>query len=651
MLDDLLKREGVRRFAYQFGNLGLHGLHQRQHFGAGQQGGQLIFDNYPGLSPAVLQQIPPGETWMFHFSDASDPHSYIVRRIPYGGATIAYALVEFDLGGFTERIMPDGAALVIGSGQGVLYAAGTETAAPELFSAAARDGSFALGEHRYTAHLNALRLPGLQVLVGVATDQLAHMRRMYVAVMAAALVLLLGSMAALVYWLNRQLFGPVERLIETAQRQPTDAPAALRSIAQDLIDTKTANDAMQQERSRILPLALGRELGHLLEAVDTEESLLYARSALLLAGLDDGEGYAMFAVCCAEDRGGFFSDMRRDPRLNERVELFRFLLNNVLTDLLFQDYPGTVAPLRENWFLVVLSCGSAADAEQVEDIAQQLLETYEQTFHATLVVTRTLWGRTAEEFVYTLRATVQEIAYLDFWGREREQGEPGDSAVPDTFPQYRKLIRKLFARIDLQDYDSLPALLNELFDQTLPGGVEDIQIAKHRIYALAALILAGIDEQLGDVRDFAAAQNFEQRLYRADTMADFKKELSSILDELTAYKKQQDTAAATLSRMEEIKRYILDHYTENELTAASIAAEFQMSGSYLSRAFKECMGSNILDYIQRLRVDAAKPLLRTGSVREAAQQVGFWDTQGLVRAFKKHEGMTPSEYKRVQGEP
>lgn len=209
----------------------------------------------------------------------------------------------------------------------------------------------------------------------------------------------------------------------------------------------------------------------------------------------------------------------------------------------------------------------------------------------------------------------------------------------------------MFARIDLQDYDSLPALLNELFDQTLPGGVEDIQIAKHRIYALAALILAGIDEQLGEVRDFAAAQNFEQRLYRADTMADFKKELSSILDELTAYKKQQDAAAATPSRMEEVKRYILDHYTENELTAASIAAEFQMSGSYLSRAFKECMGSNILDYIQRLRVDAAKPLLRTGSVREAAQQVGFWDTQGLVRAFKKHEGMTPSEYKRVQGEP
>lgn len=100
-------------------------------------------------------------------------------------------------------------------------------------------------------------------------------------------------------------------------------------------------------------------------------------------------------------------------------------------------------------------------------------------------------------------------------------------------------------------------------------------------------------------------------------------------------------------RMEEIRQYILAHYTENDLTAASVAATFQMSGSYLSRAFKDSTGTNILDYIQRLRVDAAKELLRTESVKNTAQKVGFWDTQGLVRAFKKHEGMTPSEFKRV----
>lgn len=159
------------------------------------------------------------------------------------------------------------------------------------------------------------------------------------------------------------------------------------------------------------------------------------------------------------------------------------------------------------------------------------------------------------------------------------------------------------------------------------------------------MVLTGIDEQLNNDSEFAVAHHFEERLYRAQNISDFKKELGEILNELADHKKMQGTTIP--QRMEEIRQYILAHYTENDLTAASVAATFQMIGSYLSRAFKDSTGTNILDYIQRLRVDAAKELLRTESVKNTAQKVSFWDTQGLVRAFKKHEGMTPSEFKRV----
>lgn len=83
----------------------------------------------------------------------------------------------------------------------------------------------------------------------------------------------------------------------------------------------------------------------------------------------------------------------------------------------------------------------------------------------------------------------------------------------------------------------IPGLLDELFDQALPSGVEDIQVAKDRIYAMSALILAAIDEQVGGDHDFPAAQTFEQRLYRTGNLGDFKKELKSILNELIEYKK------------------------------------------------------------------------------------------------------------------
>lgn len=602
-----------------------------------------FFDTYPSLSPSVLQQIPPGQNWLIHFANEEDPHSYIIRRIFKNGNTVGFAIVEYGLSGFVERIAPDGACVMVFYNGEPVYSNLQATPTADLLEHGQNTQRFQLDGHTYVASWQQARLSGLDVLTGVSTDQLAHIRAMLWTVTIVSAFLVACSLLVLGFWLNRQIFTPVEQLLATSSRQNGDTPKAIHSIQTDLSEIRLTNDSLRRERDSILPLALGRQLERLIQARNSEEVTLNAQSCLVLAGLGPGEGFALFGVCCAEDRGGFFAKMARDPRLHSQEGLFHYLLNNVLGDLLFQDYPGTVAPFQNNWFLVIVSCGSATDVEQVETVVQTLLDTYERTFDTALLTTRTYQGTNAQEFNQAVHAVFQETSYLDFWG-----GEPGESGeAPDSFPPYRQLVRKLFARLNLQDYESIPDLLDSLFDQVLPGDVERIQLTRHRIYALAALVLTGIDEQLNGDSAFAVDHHFEERLYRARNIADFKKELADILSELAEYKKSR--VAAGPNRMEEVKQYILLHYKENDLTAASVAATFQMSGSYLSRAFKDYTGTNILDYIQRLRVDAAKDLLRTESVKAAAQQVGFWDTQGLVRAFKKHEGTTPSEYKRLHG--
>lgn len=615
-----------------------------------RENNHLFFDSYPELSPSVLQGIPASDRWAVHFGTDADRHHWIVRKVQVRGVAVAYIIVEFNLSQFVQRAAPN-ALLMAGSDSALLYASQDidPEAYPAICNGSLSEQGFSLSGERYVSQLIPTRLPDVQVVVGVSAARIDHIRATFVLVVVAAGLIVMLSIAVLVRQLNIQILRPVEYLMETSHHKADSAPNAIHQIADDLVATRTANDQMRRERSNILPLALGRQLNHLIEASDTEEALLYAQSSLLLAGISDGEGYAAFAVSCVEDNKDFFKTMRVDPRLNSQGELFHSLLNNVLTDLLFLDFPGTVAPFRDDWFLVVVSCGSAADAEQIDSVVQTLLETYDSTFQAVLISTHTVWGATPQDFVRSVLAIEREISYLDFWGAERDAS--AEAGVPDTLPLYRKMIRKLFARLNIQDYASIPGLLDELFDQALPSGVEDVQVAKDRIYAMSALILAAIDEQVGSDHDFPAAQTFEQRLYHTGNLSDFKKELKSILNELIEYKKTQDMTSASSSRMEEVKQYILQHYTENELTAAAIAAEFRMSNSYLSRAFKEYTGSNILDYIQRLRVDKAKQLLQTESVRSAAQQVGFWDTQGLVRAFKKHEGVTPSEYKHMHENP
>ena len=54
-----------------------------------------------------------------------------------------------------------------------------------------------------------------------------------------------------------------------------------------------------------------------------------------------------------------------------------------------------------------------------------------------------------------------------------------------------------------------------------------------------------------------------------------------------------------------------------------------------------------LEYVRALRVKKAKELLAAESVKETAQKTGFWDTQALIRVFKKYEGITPGQYKEL----
>ena len=67
---------------------------------------------------------------------------------------------------------------------------------------------------------------------------------------------------------------------------------------------------------------------------------------------------------------------------------------------------------------------------------------------------------------------------------------------------------------------------------------------------------------------------------------------------------------------------------------------------YLSKLFKEGTGQNFSKYVENLRLEQAKLLLSKGVlVNEVAQQVGYNSPQVFRRAWKRHYGTTPTEFK------
>lgn len=88
-----------------------------------------------------------------------------------------------------------------------------------------------------------------------------------------------------------------------------------------------------------------------------------------------------------------------------------------------------------------------------------------------------------------------------------------------------------------------------------------------------------------------------------------------------------------------------------ETSLAQIAAAVHCSPYHLSRLFTIHAGDTFVSVFARMRVDAAKALLKTGSynVKEVCALVGFRDQTYFARVFRKFEGMTPAEFAAAGG--
>lgn len=98
--------------------------------------------------------------------------------------------------------------------------------------------------------------------------------------------------------------------------------------------------------------------------------------------------------------------------------------------------------------------------------------------------------------------------------------------------------------------------------------------------------------------------------------------------------------------VDKAKYYISEHLTE-ELTVSNIAASLYITPNYFSRLFKRVTHEGCNEYIVRKRIEKAKSLLETTSLKtgKIAMMVGYRDTNYFSLAFKKHTGKSPTKYR------
>lgn len=95
------------------------------------------------------------------------------------------------------------------------------------------------------------------------------------------------------------------------------------------------------------------------------------------------------------------------------------------------------------------------------------------------------------------------------------------------------------------------------------------------------------------------------------------------------------------------QQYIEQNFTEriNVDQVCSLAGAGRRT---FERRFKGCTGNTIVEYIQRVKVEAAKKELETGrkTVNEIVYSLGYGDTNTFRALFKRITGLSPVDYRR-----
>lgn len=109
----------------------------------------------------------------------------------------------------------------------------------------------------------------------------------------------------------------------------------------------------------------------------------------------------------------------------------------------------------------------------------------------------------------------------------------------------------------------------------------------------------------------------------------------------------QVSAHSMIQEVETAKHYFYDNY-KNPISIEDYAHSRNISTCWFIRSFRNVTGNTPLQYILSIRIHNAKMLLEHTpyNITEIASLVGFDDPLYFSHLFKKHAGVSPSEYRK-----
>jgi AraC-like DNA-binding protein/ligand-binding sensor protein len=213
--------------------------------------------------------------------------------------------------------------------------------------------------------------------------------------------------------------------------------------------------------------------------------------------------------------------------------------------------------------------------------------------------------------------------------------------------------RMLLASLRRGDSETGKRFITELIDTLSRTVSDDYNYIRFRAVELVVLLFreAMSTDTAKDNALLEANNRYLKRIQETKNIGELTAALHLIVERITGqiFSFQGIRHASVLRRAE---RYIWENYTR-KISLREIARASGLSAPYFSTVFKEEMGENLSNYLNRLRVEkAASMLIETDlSLGEISGSCGFEDQSWFSKIFKYYTGISPGKFREKGGAP
>lgn len=220
--------------------------------------------------------------------------------------------------------------------------------------------------------------------------------------------------------------------------------------------------------------------------------------------------------------------------------------------------------------------------------------------------------------------------------------------MEDTFFESQSMILKkikLETVLKRGSRDEVLEAVNKIISE-----ISDLSLNKDKLFIIlnnivleSFKIMKELDYGAEDLLEVIDKEDLEKLNYsNLKEVEVFLKELLLHLHNIICF----NPAEKNQEMIQQMKEYIADNY-QNGITLSEMARDFNISISYLSSLFHEETGESFSEYLNLLRLNKAKELLKSTDIKiyQIADRLGFNDAYYFSSWFKKQVGASPTTYR------